>query len=112
MDTMTRRNQLTRSLSGLPDDHPLDAILVRDLRNRLHSLEGHVRGIERMVDQQAGCVELLIQTSAVRAALNQINIRILEGYVEPYLRQCAKEGDWPGAVYGLRGALTQILRNG
>lgn len=111
MDTMTRRNHLERSLSGPPDDCPLDAILVHDLCNRLHSLEGHVRGIERMVEEQAGCAELLIQISAVRAALNQINIRIIEGYVQTYLRQCAKEGDIPGAVDGLRGALAQVLKN-
>lgn len=107
-----------------PDIHPkrnppmqsdarhLDPQLVQDLHNRLRCLEGHIRGIERMLDDQATCEELIVQTSAVRAALNQINIRIIEGNFSACMLGYTKEGEAQAAIVQFRGALAQVLKNG
>lgn len=42
----------------------------RDLLNRLKRIEGQVRGLQRMVDEDAYCPDILTQASAVRSALN------------------------------------------
>lgn len=94
------------------DARHLDPQLVQDLQNRLHCLEGHIRGIERMLDDQATCEELIVQTSAVRAALNQINIRIIEGHFSACMLGYAKGGEAQVAIVQFRGALAQVLKNG
>ena len=55
---------------------------MADLRARLSRLEGHVRAINRMLEQGRDCQSLLLQVSAVKAALNQVTVKLLEGYFE------------------------------
>ena len=102
-----RRKPLAQS-----NTRQLDLELVQDLHNRLRCLEGHIRGIERMLDDQATCEELIVQTSAVRAALNQINIRIIEGNFSACMLGYTKEGEAQAAIVQFRGALAQVLKNG
>jgi DNA-binding FrmR family transcriptional regulator len=110
---MTTRDAHTKTTRSVQSNALyLDPELVQDLHNRLHCLEGHVRGIQRMLEEQAACEDLLIQTSAVRAALNQINIKIIEGHMQAYVIECAKQGKMSAAIDELRGALGQVLKNG
>jgi len=51
---------------------------------RLKSVEGHVRGIERMVEEDAYCIDVIRQIQAVQAALNKLSIAILNDH----LRSC------------------------
>ncbi len=60
----------------------LAAEQVSDLRARLSRLEGHVRAISRMLEEGRDCQSLLLQVSAVKSALNQVTVKLLEGYVE------------------------------
>ncbi len=89
----------------------LEPQLIKDLQDRLHRLEGHIRGIQRMLDEQAACEDLLIQTSAVRAALNQVNIKILEGHMETCVMECVLDSKGPAALRKLKGAMAQVLKN-
>ena len=50
------------------------------IQNRLRRLEGQVRGIARMVDEDRYCVDVLVQTSAVRAALRGVERLLLENH--------------------------------
>jgi DNA-binding FrmR family transcriptional regulator len=50
------------------------------LLRRLHRIGGQVRGIERMVDEERYCVEILDQIAAARTALEQVGIRLLENH--------------------------------
>lgn len=59
----------------------LSPAVERDLRQRLNHIEGYVRGIQRMLDEQAECEELLTQIAAVKAALNQVVIRLLDEHM-------------------------------
>lgn len=54
----------------------------QQLRNRLRSIEGHVRGIERMVDEDAYCVDIIKQALAVQRALETFNSIVLEGHLQ------------------------------
>ncbi len=51
------------------------------LKRRLKSISGHVAGIERMVDQDAYCIDVIKQVQAVQAALNKVNDLILKGHL-------------------------------
>jgi DNA-binding FrmR family transcriptional regulator len=53
----------------------------RDLLNRLKTVEGHVRGIQRMVEEEAYCVEIIKQTQAIQRALDKFNAIVLERHL-------------------------------
>jgi len=48
---------------------------------RLKTVEGHLRGIIRMIDEDAYCIDVLRQIQAVQAALNKISVGILENHL-------------------------------
>ena len=52
---------------------------------RLKSIEGHVRGIERMVEEDSYCIDIIRQIQAVQAALNKVNSLILENHLNSCL---------------------------
>ncbi len=51
------------------------------LVKRLHRIEGQVRGIERMVEEERYCIDILTQISAVTTALESVAFKILDGHV-------------------------------
>jgi DNA-binding FrmR family transcriptional regulator len=53
----------------------------QDVLNRLKSIEGHVRGVERMVEEDAYCIDVIRQLQAVQSALNRVNELILENHL-------------------------------
>lgn len=53
----------------------------RDLVNRLSRIEGQVRGIRKMVENDAYCTDILVQVSAVNAALNSFNKVLLANHI-------------------------------
>jgi len=56
----------------------------KQLLARLKTIEGHVRGVERMIEEDAYCIELLKQTQAIQRALDKVNSMILGDH----LRNC------------------------
>lgn len=53
----------------------------KDLINRLNRVEGQIRGIKRMVEEDAYCTDILIQVSAVNSALNSFNKVLLANHI-------------------------------
>ena len=64
----------------------------RDLINRLSRIEGQVRGIKRMVENNAYCTDILIQVSAVNAALNSFNKELLANHIRTCVARDIREG--------------------
>jgi DNA-binding FrmR family transcriptional regulator len=56
-----------------------------DARRRLKNIAGHIQGIERMVENDAYCIDVIRQIQAVQAALNKVNSIILEGHLNSCL---------------------------
>jgi DNA-binding FrmR family transcriptional regulator len=54
---------------------------ARAIHNRLRRIEGQVRGLQRMVDEDAYCVDVLTQVAAVQTALEQVAVQVLDGHV-------------------------------
>ncbi|MFH2104227.1 MAG: metal-sensitive transcriptional regulator [Chloroflexota bacterium] len=48
---------------------------------RLKTIEGHLRGIIRMIEEDAYCIDVIRQVQAVEAALNKVSGQILEGHL-------------------------------
>jgi DNA-binding FrmR family transcriptional regulator len=53
----------------------------KKLLARLKSIEGHLRGVQRMVEEGAYCIDILKQTMAVQAAIDRVNSIILENHL-------------------------------
>ena len=51
------------------------------LVNRLKSIEGHVRGVQRMVEEDAYCIDIIKQTQAIQRALEKFNSIILANHL-------------------------------
>jgi len=56
-----------------------------DTVRRLKTVEGHVRGIVRMVEEDAYCIDLIRQISAAQAALNKISSKVLDDHLHSCL---------------------------
>lgn len=89
----------------------LDPEVEEELQNRLSRIEGHVRGIKRMLAERASCEDLLIQISAVRSALNQATTQLLENHMDTCVADCVRAGQGEKALRLLKGALTQVIKN-
>ncbi len=63
------------------------------LVRRLARIEGQVRGIARMIEREEYCVDILQQTSALRAAVDSLAILVLEDHVQGCVRTAAQQGD-------------------
>ncbi len=60
---------------------------------RLKSIEGHVRGVHRMVEEDVYCIDIIKQTLAVESAIAKVNTLILEGHLETCVTTAIKGDD-------------------
>jgi DNA-binding FrmR family transcriptional regulator len=63
------------------------------LVKRLHRIEGQVRGIERMVEEDRYCIDILTQLGAVTTALESVAFRILDDHVQHCVAGALASGD-------------------
>ena len=63
------------------------------LTKRLHRIEGQVRGIERMVEDDRYCIDILTQISAVNTALESLAFKVLDEHVNHCVADAMASGD-------------------
>lgn len=63
------------------------------LSNRLKRIEGQVRGVQKMLAEDAYCTDILTQVSAIQAALNAFNRELLENHIKSCVVNDIKNGD-------------------
>jgi DNA-binding FrmR family transcriptional regulator len=82
------------------------------LQSRLRRIEGQVRGIEKMVDEDRYCIDVLTQISAIQAALDKVALGLLDGHA----RHCMQEGQEDGRGDEMAGemmaAIGRLMRRG
>ena len=67
------------------------------LTKRLHRVEGQVRGIERMVQEDRYCLDILTQVAAAKTALENVALEILDDHVKHCVAGAMATGDERGA---------------
>ncbi|NCC66633.1 MAG: CsoR family transcriptional regulator [Clostridia bacterium] len=65
----------------------------KSLTNRLSRIEGQVRGVRKMVESDAYCVDILTQVSAIQAALNSFNKELLGSHIRTCVADGIRAGD-------------------
>ena len=63
------------------------------LMNRLSRIEGQVRGVKKMVENDAYCVDILTQVSAIQAALNSFNKELLANHIRTCVMDDIRNGN-------------------
>src|SRR5215212_6782630 len=63
------------------------------LQNRLRRIEGQVRGLQRMVEEDAYCVEILTQIASIVSASEKVALILLEDHVEHCVREAIEDGE-------------------
>jgi DNA-binding FrmR family transcriptional regulator len=81
-----------------------------DLLARLRRIEGQVRGIHRMVEEDRYCVDILMQLAAVRAAVNQVGRSLLETHTRGCVANALRSGDGEQAVAELVEVVDKFVR--
>ena len=60
---------------------------------RLNRIEGQVKGTQKMVEDERYCVDILVQISAIRSAINKVGNIILENHIKGCVANSIKEGN-------------------
>ena len=81
------------------------------LNKRLRRIEGQVRGIQGMVDQDRYCIDIVTQITAVQAALDKVALDLLEDHTEHCVIGGAKDKQ-SERTEELMGAVRRLLRHG
>ena len=80
-----------------------------DVLARLRRLEGQVRGLQRMVDEEAYCIEVITQVSAITRALQAVSLALLDDHLHHCLRD-AMQSDAPDALSKVDEAMRAVER--
>jgi DNA-binding FrmR family transcriptional regulator len=81
------------------------------LQNRLRRIEGQVRGLQRMVGEEAYCVEILTQIASIVSASEKVALILLEDHVEHCVREAVGDGQKADdKVTELAAAVERFLR--
>ena len=82
------------------------------LQKRLRRIEGQVRGVQKMVDEDRWCIDVITQISAIQAALDKVALGLLDGHA----RHCVVDGHAQGTpeelTHELMAAVGRLMRRG
>ena len=75
---------------------------------RLNRIEGQVRGITRMVEDDRYCVDILTQVAAIKSALDGVAMQLLENHTHGCVARALRDGDGQAAIDELMGVVKKL----
>ncbi len=90
-------------------DHVHSETSQRRIINRLSRIEGHLRGIKTMVQDDRPCPDVLIQIAAVRGGLDRVARIILDEHLSECITRAVDEGNIEAEVAALKAALDRFI---
>jgi CsoR family transcriptional regulator, copper-sensing transcriptional repressor len=84
----------------------------QQLLTRLRRVEGQVRGVERMVEEDRYCIDVLTQIAAVQAALDKVALGLLDGHTRHCIVEGRAEGTPDELSDELMAAVARLTRRG
>jgi DNA-binding FrmR family transcriptional regulator len=78
------------------------------LRHRLRRIEGQVRGLQRMVERDQYCIDILTQLNSVTAALRAVGMELLDEHVRHCVRESIERGEGDEKVEELMSAVSRF----
>lgn len=83
---------------------------VPALQNRLRRIEGQVRGIQRLIDEDTYCIDVLTQVSAVKAALDRVAVLLLQDHLSHCVVGAAEASAASGDPTEVDGKVHEAMR--
>lgn len=83
-----------------------------ELQKRLRRIEGQVRGIQGMVEQDRYCIDVLTQISAIQAALDKVALGLLNDHVGHCVQTATTEGRGEEMTTEMMAAVGRLMRRG
>ena len=80
------------------------------VQGRLRRIEGQVRGLQRMVDEDRYCIDVLTQVSAVKAALDGVALLLLKDHTSHCVVEAIQAGDGGGKIRELNEAVERLVK--
>lgn len=113
-DASTEHDHTHKELSEDPSSPALHSHIhseasLRKIVNRLSRLEGHIRGIKTMVQENRPCPDVLIQVAAVRGGLDRVARVILDEHLSECITRAAAEGNIEEEIEALKMALDRFV---
>lgn len=84
--------------------------IKKKLTIRLNRIEGQIRGIKNMIDEDIHCDDILNQISSVRAALAGVSKKVLENHLKHCVVTGIKDGNEEQVIEELIGTLNKMMR--
>lgn len=81
-----------------------------DILKRLRRIEGQIKGIQRMIEGEQCCSDVLIQIAAVRAAINKVGGLMLENYSKTCIMKAAQSEEDNGEVDNLIETMLKFMK--
>jgi DNA-binding FrmR family transcriptional regulator len=78
---------------------------------RLRRIEGQVRGLQKMVQDERYCIDVLTQVAAVKAALESVSLTLLEDHMAHCVTDAIQSGDGSEKVKELSAAVQRLVRS-
>ena len=82
----------------------------QQLQTRLRRIEGQVRGVARMIDQDKYCVDVVTQVAAIQAALDKVSLGLLDSHIRGCVRDEIEAGGGDARVDELLQVMDRVLR--
>ena len=82
----------------------------QQLQTRLRRIEGQVRGVARMIDEDKYCVDVVTQVAAIQAALDKVSLGLLDGHIRGCVRDEIRSGGGEAKVDELLQVMDRVLR--
>jgi DNA-binding FrmR family transcriptional regulator len=80
----------------------------KDLQDRLRRIEGQIRGLQRMVDDDKYCIDILTQLNSVLAALKAVGLGILDDHVRHCVTESIERGNGDEKIEELMAAVARL----
>ena len=81
------------------------------IQSRLRRIEGQVRGIQKMVEDDRYCIDVLTQLNATRAALESVSLQLLADHTEHCVTEAIQSGKGVAKVRELNQAVERMVRS-
>jgi DNA-binding FrmR family transcriptional regulator len=82
------------------------------LLTRIRRIEGQVRGIAKMVEDDRYCIDVLTQISAIQAALDKVGLGLLDGHARHCMREGATDGRADELTTEMMAAVGRLMKRG
>ncbi len=80
------------------------------LMQRMKRVEGQARGIQKMIEEDRYCPEIIQQLTALSHAADQVALILLQSHIEGCVTECIHEGDSSGMIDELLGIIRRVVR--